>query len=278
MPRVGIVADTISEDFARATALAAEWGISCIELYHLWHKNVCDLDDGEVDRAVGLIRRHGLTVTNLASLLFRCPPTDEAADRELAVFDRAVTLARRFGTDRVRCYAYQKQADLSALWPRILRTYEKLVGLAEARGVTLLVENSSYANVQMAAELRRLLDAVDHPRLKLLWDAGNAFALGDPMPTVEAFHLLKDRIVHLHLKDSAAHGSNQWVPVGSGAFPLEPLLRALAADGYQGGVSLEAYFPGAPDQERERKVRESIEGYRRAESRAGLPPAESGSA
>jgi len=270
MAHIGIVADTISEDFARAATLASAWDISRIELYHLWHKNVCDLDDAEVDRAVALVRTHGLTVTNIASLVFRCAPTDEAAKRELAVFERAVALARRFGTDRIRCYAYLKQPDLAAVWPRILQTYEKLVGLAETHGVTLLFENSSYANLQTAVELRRFLDAVDHPRLKLLWDAGNAFALGDPTPTVEAWHMLKDRIAHLHVKDSAAHGSNHWVPVGAGAFPLEGLLAAVAADGYRSVVSLEAYFSEDPDQDRERKVQESVEGCRRAAGKAGL--------
>ena len=270
MPHLGLVADTISEDFARAAALASDWGISRIELYHLWHKNVCDLDDGEVERALALVRAHGLTVTNIASLVFRCAPTDEAAQREVAVFERAVTLARRFGTDRVRCYAYLKQPNLAAVWPRILRTYETLVDLAERHGVTMLFENSSYANVQTAVELRRFLDAVVHPRLKLLWDAGNAFALGDPTPTVEAWHMLKDRIAHLHLKDSTAHGTNHWVPVGAGAFPLEGLLRALAADGYRGGISLEPYFGEASDPVRERKVQESVEGCRRAAAKAGL--------
>jgi sugar phosphate isomerase/epimerase len=89
------------------------------------------------------------------------------------------------------------------------------------------------------------------------------------MPVVEGWHLLKDRIVHLHLKDSDAHGSNHWVPVGSGALDLAGLLAAVKEDGYDGVISLEAYFDDGPE-EREEKVRLSVEGVRAAMQAAGL--------
>jgi sugar phosphate isomerase/epimerase len=268
MPGIGIVADTISEDFAHAADRAVAWGITNVELYHLWHQSVIELDDATIERALAIIHTHGLHVTNLATLIMRCPPTDEAEQAQLELFERAVAIGGKFGTNRIRCYAYLKQPDLSSVWDRILRTFERLLALAEAHDVTLLLENSSYANLQMATELRRLLDAVDHPRLQLLWDAGNAFALGDPTPTVEAWHMLKDRIVHLHVKDSVAHGSKEWVPVGDGALDLNGLLKAVKADGYDGIISLEPYFPASDTQEG--KVEASAQGLRTAMAAMGL--------
>jgi sugar phosphate isomerase/epimerase len=256
------VADTISEDFEYAADRAQEWGIPNIELYHLWHQNVVDLDDAAIDRAAKIVAQRNLRVTNLASLIMRCPATEEATQENLALFERAIQIAGVFGTDRVRCYAYLKQPDLSTVWDRILGTFETLVEIADRNNITLLLENSSYANIQMATEIRALLDAIDHPRLQLLWDAGNAFALGDPTPTVAAWDMLKDRIAHLHVKDCMAHGDNTWVPVGMGALDLAGLLGALKADGYDGVVSLEPYFDESPD--REDKVRASALGLQQA--------------
>lgn len=269
MVALGIVTDTVADDFPYALDRVKAWGISAIEPFSLWGKPVTALDEAELTDAAAAVRDRGLTVTNLASLIMRCPVTDEAEREQLAIFDRTVEIARRFGTDRIRCYGYLKQPDLDIVWPRIIRTFETLLERAEAADVTLLLENSSYANLQLATDLRRFLDALDHPRLQLLWDAGNAFALGDPTPTIEAWRLLRDRIAHLHLKDSVALGSNQWVPVGSGAFDLADFLAALAEDGYAGVISLEAYF----DDElaaREEKVRRSVEQVQRAMVAAGL--------
>lgn len=266
--QLGIVVDTVSEDLAAALTRISAWGIRNVELYHLWHKAITDLTEAELAEAGRLIAASGARVTNIASLVMRCAPTDAAEAENLEIFARAVGAARALGTDRVRCYAYLKQPDLDTLWPRLMRTYDRLLRLAEARDVTLLLENSSYANLQTTAELRRFLDAVDHPRLQLLWDAGNAFALGDPTPTVEAWHTLKDRIVHLHLKDSVAHGSNQWTAVGAGGLDLDGLLKAVAADGYTGVVSLETYFDDATS--RLDLIDQSVHAVRAALGRVGL--------
>lgn len=266
---IGIVVDTISEDFAYALRRVLDWEIPNIELFSLWGKNVCDLTDAGASTAASLVQSHGLTVTNIASLIMRCEPTASAERDHLALFEHAVRMARRFGTDRIRCYAYLKQPSLDSVWPRLMRIYETLTELADEWEVTLLLENSSYANLQNATELRRFLDAIDHPRLKLLWDAGNAFAAGDPTPTVDAWHMLKDRIAHLHIKDTSAHGSKEWMPVGTGALNLSGLMNALASDGYIGVISLEPYFDKG-DPRREEKVRTSASGLRQAMRDVGL--------
>ena len=116
---IGIVVDTISEDFAAALDLIAAWGIGNIELYHLWDRAVTDLDAAQTAEAVALVRVRGPRVTNIASLVMRCEPTDAAEAENRAMFERAVRLGRALGTDRIRCYAYKKQPDLDALWPRL---------------------------------------------------------------------------------------------------------------------------------------------------------------
>lgn len=262
--RLGVVSDTISSDYDRAAGHAAAWDLPHIEIFSVWERPIIDLGDDDIRRLAAISAQHGVTVSNLATLIMRVPATDEARDEQLRQFDRAVQIAGMLELDRIRCYAFLKEPSLDQVWDRILDAMHALLERARAANITLLLENSSYANVQMAAESRALLDAIDDPRLQLLWDPGNAFALGDPIPTVEAWHLLKDRIAHVHLKDSVAHGSKEWVPLGEGALDLTGLLAAITADGYDGIVSLETYFDDPDPAVREEKTRISAENLHRA--------------
>ncbi|MCA9858673.1 MAG: sugar phosphate isomerase/epimerase [Thermomicrobiales bacterium] len=261
---MGVVSDTISNDYDHAASRAAAWGLPHVEVFSVWDRPVIELNDDEIERIAAISTEHGVTVSNLATLIMRVPATDAARAEQLQQFDRAVEIAGILGLDRIRCYAFLKEPSLDSVWDRIIDALNALLERARGANITLLLENSSYANVQMATESRAVLDAIVDPRLQLLWDPGNAFALGDPTPTVEAWHLLKDRVAHIHLKDSVAHGSNHWVPLGEGALDLDGLLAAITTDGYRGIVSLETYFDDPDPAVREEKTRISAENLHRA--------------
>lgn len=264
MVRLGIVSDTVSSDYDHAASRAAAWGLPHVEIFSVWDRPIIELNDEEIQRLAAISAQRGVIVSNLATLIMRVPATDAARDEQLRQFDRAVEIANLLQLDRIRCYAFLKEPSLDDVWDRIIVALNALLERARAANITLLLENSSYANVQMATESRKVLDVIDDPRLQLLWDPGNAFALGDPTATVDAWHLLKDRIAHIHLKDSVAHGSKEWVPLGEGAFDLTGLLAAITADGYDGIVSLETYFDDPDPAAREEKTRISAENLHRA--------------
>ena len=73
MVALGIVIDTIADDFTYALDRATAWGISAVEPFSLWGKPVTALTDTELAAAVTAVRQRGLVVTNIASLIMRCP-------------------------------------------------------------------------------------------------------------------------------------------------------------------------------------------------------------
>ena len=80
------------------------------------------------------------------------------------------------------------------------------------------------------------------------WDPGNATALGE-VPYPDGYSKLpKDRIGHVHCKDSKKKASGKgvdWAAMGQGIVDWVGQFRALKNDGYRGVVSLETHWRGA---------------------------------
>jgi sugar phosphate isomerase/epimerase len=55
----------------------------------------------------------------------------------------------------------------------------------------------------------------------------------------EAWDVLGDRTVHLHVSDNFGNGKDSHAPIGSGVLPLERFLAHVGASGYRGTVTLE---------------------------------------
>lgn len=73
------------------------------------------------------------------------------------------------------------------------------------------------------------------PDCPILWDTHHTWRRGGQDP-VETWRLFRQRIVHLHVKDSSA---DRYCLPGQGGFPMANLRAALAADAYAGPLSLE---------------------------------------
>jgi sugar phosphate isomerase/epimerase len=256
--RVAIIADEVGQDMSEALDHIVSWGLDCIELRTAWGTNLVDLEEREVDRLVQLVRSRGLTVAAIASPVLKCwldnsrrlAPGDAFFSRErnytehLALLDRAIDLAHRFGTSLVRCFAFWREEDGPAAWPQIVNRFEEPVKRAERGGVTLVLENESSTNVGTGAEIARLVNEVRSPHLAGLWDPGNAMYAGE-VPYPSGYHAVRQFIAHVHIKDvkrTAKARGLETVPPGRGDVDFEGQLRALKADGYAGVLSLEPHY------------------------------------
>jgi inosose dehydratase len=133
---------------------------------------------------------------------------------------------------------------------------ERLTGLADhvaSRGLTLAYHPHLGTIVERDADLAHLIDATG-PSVRLTLDTGHAALAGIDVVAVTRAH--RSRIAHIHCKDirpaafdglRARNGSfldgvldGIFTTPGDGALDFSTLMRALAANGYDGWIVIEA--------------------------------------
>ena len=175
-----------------------------IELRGMWKKNIVSLDEKEVAEARRLLDKYQLKVTDIASPLFKvdwpgAPKSkysegksfnaDFSLSQQDEVLERAIAMAKAFGTDRVRCFDFWRLDDQA---PYRAAMNEKLHQAAEKcgqNGITLILENEQSCNTATGAEAAKVLDAV---LSKLLADDPGLVPVeqrGPPLGT-EGIHIL----------------------------------------------------------------------------------------
>jgi sugar phosphate isomerase/epimerase len=158
---------------------------------------------------------------------------------------RAFEIAARTGAAIVRVFSYWRTIDPDACFDRVTSALLDLAEQAAERGVIIGIENEHACNIATGAETGRLLAALDHPALQVIWDPANAFVAGEA-PFPEGYgHLPVSRIVHVHAKDCSVAGHvPTWGALGEMDIDWPGQLAALARDGYRATISLETHWKG----------------------------------
>ncbi len=259
--QTGAITDEFSPALAIATAAMEELGMKGAELRVVNGKNILDLLDDELDAALSLVRNAGLEVIAIASPILKCtlpdaPPVDERFQQDIfaskhtfadqpKLAKRAFEIAKRSGAKVVRVFSYWKVIDPPAVFERVVDALQELADQAAEHDLIIGIENEHACNIATAHDTARVLAAVDHPNLKVVWDPANAYVSGE-----EAFPngynvLDSRRIAHVHAKDCTMDGHKPvWGPLGEGDVDWKGQFAALKADGYDGYVHIETHWGG----------------------------------
>jgi len=242
MFKIGVVTDEISSDLVEAIDIAKSWGLEYIELHSMWGKNICDIDEATLSKVISIVKKSGMTVTNIDSLTLRCSlDNDEEYSQHIKHLLRSIEIAPLFDTNVVRLFSFWKEENPN--WDHIFEKMELPVKIAEREGIILGFENVSSGNIGISDDLVRLFSHFDSPNLKLIWDPGNAYAAGEKTPFPDGYEKIKDRIVHVHVKDAIfdEQGNRIWKPIGQGGVDYKGQMKALLDDNYQGVIALETH-------------------------------------
>lgn len=159
--------------------------------------------------------------------------------------DHAFAIAHKMNARIVRVFSYWRTVDPEKCFAGVCEALHALADKAAKADLIIGLENEHACNIGTAAESARVLAAIQHPNLKLVWDPANAL-VGGENPFPHGYSLLpKDRIVHVHAKDCHMDGHKPiWGPLGARHVDWKGQIAALLADGYQGYLSLETHWPG----------------------------------
>jgi L-ribulose-5-phosphate 3-epimerase len=259
--RIAAITDEFSPDLDVAVEAMAAVGMTGAELRVVWGKNIVDLTDEEVARARAVVEAKGMTVISIASPVLKCvlpdaPAIDERFQQDVfgskhtfadqpRLAARAFDVCERTGAKILRVFSYWRTVDPAACFDRIVEALRALADEGQRRGIVIGLENEHACNIGTGADTARVLAAIDHPALQMIWDPANALVAGET-PYPDGYrHLPAARIVHVHVKDCHVSGHTPtWGPVGEMSVDWRGQLRALKRDGYHGDVSLETHWTG----------------------------------
>jgi 4-hydroxyphenylpyruvate dioxygenase len=197
--------------------------------------------------------------------------------RAFALAERKFDLMAELGTDLLLVCS-SLDAEASGDRARIAADLAELAERAARRGLRIGYEALAFgAHIRHWHEAWEVVQRANHPALGLILDSFHLFALGDDPAPIAA--LPGARIFFVQLADApkltldpttwSRHYRN--FP-GQGDFPLAGFLRAVAASGYAGPLSLEVFNDEFRASAPRPTAQDAIRGLIALEAEAGLTP------
>jgi L-ribulose-5-phosphate 3-epimerase len=259
--RLAAITDEFSPDLEAALEAMSSVGMTGVELRTVEGRNIVDLDDAAIDGVCRLVEARGMTVVSIASPILKCVlPGGPALDTRFQqdafasrhaygdqprLTERAFQIADRTGARIIRVFSYWRTVDPDRVFDDVVAALRRLADAAAPRGITIGLENEHACNIATGAETARVMAAIDHPALGVIWDPANALVAGE-VPYPEGYRRLPPaRVIHVHAKDCDVHGHTPtWGPIGEMSVDWIGQIAALKKDGYAGWISLETHWPG----------------------------------
>ena len=244
MAKLSAFADEVTEDFLAQVEFLAGERVGYIEPRFINKKNIMDLIEGELNEARTMIRDHGLKVSAIGSPIGKVR-LDEPFEPHLDKFKHAVDLALFFDTPYIRMFSYYapEGKDIDDYREQVIeRMAAKVEVLADA-DVTMVHENEANIYGHSAQNCVDLVEAVDSPKLRLVYDPAN-FVWGEKMTNnVEVcWPVMKPYVVHIHIKDWKLGAAEVGSIPGEGDGQIRELLTELAAINYDGCMTMEPHL------------------------------------
>jgi len=175
---------------------------------------------------------------------------EDARRREAAVasLKRYVDLAADLRCPNIRVLAGHEvpEAERSPHLPRLAESLRSIGEVAQAAGVTLVIENHMDSMAITARQTVEVVKAVNHPAVGILYDQPNLMVC-KAEPFEEAFPLQAPYIRHVHVKDFVlVNGRKVAAVLGTGLVPWPKIFPLLQRAGYRGFLTLEyemRWFP-----------------------------------
>jgi sugar phosphate isomerase/epimerase len=260
---IAAITDEFAADLPTTLKAMQGLGMTGAELRMAFGKNLMTMSDEEVKDFTQACHDHGMQVISLATPILKCilpdaPPLDErfhqdifgsknTVDDQPRLLDRAVEIAHLTGARIIRVFSYWRTVRPQETYDRVIEALEVLAARAEQEDLIIGLENEHACNVATGEEASIVLNRLQHPRVKLVWDPANAVCAGGQGYPAGYTALPKDRIVHVHAKDCTMVGDGftpEWGPLGTKDTNWQAQIDDLIRDGYRGYISIETHWPG----------------------------------
>ncbi len=128
----------------------------------------------------------------------------------------------------------------SSDWPQLIANLRQLGDFAAERSIIYCCETHP-GTCENSGRMLELLDAVDHPHVRINFDTGNIFYYNEQPDLLQELRAVMPFVRHVHLKDTNGRYKNWHFPAlgDGGAVDFAAVRQQLLAGGYLGPCSLE---------------------------------------
>jgi sugar phosphate isomerase/epimerase len=264
--KISIVTDEISSDLETAIELATGWGIHDFELRGYEAQRVPLYSNYQKQRVRELMDEYQVKIVAISPGLFKIPYPSRQRERfPLEVIDASLYIkwkdsqslldyhcqellpasleyAKQIKAEKVVIFSFAREPNSLGFVPdEVLECLQNAAGQAQKAGIELVIEVEDQFWADTGEHTAEIIQKISHPALGVNWDAGNAYAAGD-IPFPNGYLAVQKHVRHVHFKDlvPAVNGGFKYVVNGEIDWPGQ--IRALAADGYQGYISVEPHM------------------------------------
>jgi L-ribulose-5-phosphate 3-epimerase len=239
--RLAAITDEISQDLDVALRVCESLGVQTVELRTIDGAQLVEHDAATVRRIGAAIRSGGFGCAVIDTPFLKAAPVGEdVSEAEWTTLRRGLALAAELGAGTVRVFSGARRDPLPVTAQSTADVLARAVELAAEARVRVALEIEWECAVATRDEAADVLAAMPVDGLGIVWDPGNEGRFTGAATPPDGGAAVRDRIVHVHVKDVDDRG--EWTRVGSGLVDWRGELRRLAADGYDGLLSLETHY------------------------------------
>lgn len=238
---------------------ASSLGIEGIELW-MGHIERFQEEQGPLDKLAETLRKYGFEVPAISGYTTFSGGFSGEKDlkQEYKSMNRLLDVARQLKCPLIRSFVGHVSSRRASpeQWGQIVRDMKNVMRMADQYEVNIAVEVHYDTFIDNTESVLLLLEQVNHPRLKLVFDGANLNV--ERIDQMEALPVLYPLVEHVHIKnynwDHESWYKSKPVSIFEGDIDNRILLKELKRRNYNGYVSLE-YF----GEIKEANIKRSIE-------------------
>lgn len=253
---IAIITDEFTQDPATAFELDRRWGVESYEIRQAYCWRVPTAPAWAADNVVAAVKKFAVKITAISPGLFKptmrtdgssipidCTTTQEVKRHLDELLPGFFAFAERLGTRNVIVFALKKTTP-GPMPAIVVDSLGQAAALAQQRGFQLLLENGANSWADSGVSARQILQAVNSPALRLLWDPANVVdAGGSDDPVTTDYPQVAPLVARVHMKDIArVDGKPRWAMLGQGLIDWPRQLRLLRQNGFAGPITLEPHL------------------------------------
>ncbi|MFW5737000.1 MAG: sugar phosphate isomerase/epimerase family protein [Halanaerobium sp.] len=257
-------ADEAAATIEKQIEVTKELGWKYIESRNIEGTNITDISEQKFEEISSKLQESGIKINCFGSAVAnwgKDPRDEDSYKKSREELKRAIPRMQKLGTKMIRGMSFGIPQDLSPdnseLEKRIIKNLKELVAICENAGITYVHENCMNYFSQSYEHMDRLIEEIDSPNFKIVFDTGNPVMsdnrMGEPpyqkQTSWGAYQHLKDKIAYVHIKDGIyireAEGifpEMDYKYPGEGNGQVKKIVKDLLQSGYDGGFSIEPHM------------------------------------